>query len=171
ALDPAADLVPVLVEERDHRDGLIAVVQVGVPKVGLLVPEEHAQLTARDRLADVRDQRRVAVDVTAPVLRDHHRVLDLVDTAEELPLVVGQPRLRVVVLSAGPRIAHLGHVILPGQAFGEALGVEGNLELSHRVSPLLVVRLRARPLYTKSVYTQQGGEDSDGPDGKSLGTR
>src|SRR4030095_12161305 len=54
------------------------------------------------------------------------------DAAEEFLLVVGQHRLRVIVLGAGPGIAHLGHVVLPGQAFREALGVEGDLQLGHR---------------------------------------
>src|SRR5207249_8841570 len=82
-------------------------------------------------------------------------VLDLVDAAEELSLVVGQRRLRVVVLGAGPGVTHLGHIVLPGQAFGKALGIEGNLQLGHRVSPLLVFD------YGSPLYTKPGGEDSD----------
>src|SRR5437899_1798310 len=57
ALEPATDLVPVLVEEHDDRNGLIAVVQEGVPQVGFLVAEEDPQVAALHRLADVRDQR------------------------------------------------------------------------------------------------------------------
>src|SRR5437899_7817045 len=95
--------------------------------------------------------------VTTPVLGQHHRVLDLVDAAEELPLVVGQRRLRVIVFGPGPGVAHLGHVVLPGQAFGEALGVEGDLQLSHRVSPLLVFD------YGPLLYTKADGGDSDAP--------
>src|SRR5437867_12887758 len=61
ALDPAADLVPVPVEERDDRNGLIAVVEIGVAQIGFLVAEEDPELAARNRLADVREQRRVAM--------------------------------------------------------------------------------------------------------------
>src|SRR5881409_3213955 len=149
ALDPAADLVPVPVEERDDRNGLIALVEIGVAQIGFLVAEEDPELAARNRLADVREQRRVAMHVAAPVLGQHHGVLDPIDAAEELPLVVGQRRLRVVLLGARPGVGHLGHVVLPGQAFGKALGVDRNLQLGHRVSPLLMfdygvgVRLRA----------------------------
>src|SRR5215467_14006909 len=60
ALDPAADLVPVLVEERDDRNRLIAVVEIRVAKIGFLVAEEDSKLAARDRLADVGEQRRIA---------------------------------------------------------------------------------------------------------------
>src|SRR5207244_10904967 len=51
ALDPAADLVPVPVEERDDRNGLIAVVEIGVAQIGFLVAEEDPELAARNRLA------------------------------------------------------------------------------------------------------------------------
>src|SRR5437016_10766582 len=95
--------------------------------------------------------------VTTPVLGQHHRLLALVDAAVDLPLVVCQRRLRVVVFGPGPGVAHLGHVVLPGQAFGEALGVEGNLQLSHRVSPLLVFD------YGPLLYTKADGGDSDAP--------
>ena len=83
ALDPAADLVPVLVEEDDDGDGAVAVVEKEVGDVEVLVAEEHAQLAVRHGLADVGEDRRVAVHVAAPVLREHERVLDL---AERAPL-------------------------------------------------------------------------------------
>src|SRR3989454_9377875 len=103
--------------------------------------------------------------VTTPVLGQHHRVLDLVDAAEELPLVVGQRRLRVIVFGPGPGVAHLGHVVLPGQAFGKALGVEGDLQLGHRVSPLLVFD------YGPLLYTKALGRDSDAPARNVLTSR
>src|SRR5438552_217881 len=42
-LDPAAELVPVLVVEDEDRDGPIAVVQEAVRQVEILVAEEHAE--------------------------------------------------------------------------------------------------------------------------------
>src|SRR5262249_9751765 len=97
---------------------------------------EHPQVAARHRVADVRYERRVAVDVAAPVLGEHHRVLDLADTAEELPLVLGQSRFRVVFLGAGPGVAHLGHVVLPGHALLEALRAQGHPQWSHTPASL-----------------------------------
>src|SRR2546425_8637493 len=159
ALDPAPDLVPVLVEEDHDRDGLVAVVQEDVSQVGILVAEEHAQVAVRHRLADVGEQRRVTVDVPAPVLGQHQGVPNLADAAEELALVRGQRRLRVVVFGASPGVAHLGHVVLPGQAFGEALCVEGNLQLGHVVLSSVGVR-RPRHLYNKrGAEDRRGSED------------
>ncbi|HVC64928.1 MAG TPA: hypothetical protein VNF52_05570, partial [Candidatus Dormibacteraeota bacterium] len=101
ALEPATDLVPVLVEEDHHRDRLIAVVEEGVAQVRVLVAEEHAQLGPRHRLDDMGDQGGVAVHVAAPVLREHHDVLDPADAAEELALIVGQLGVGVVLLGLG----------------------------------------------------------------------
>src|SRR5262249_47174145 len=84
-------------------------------------------------LDDARDHGRVAVHVTAPVLTEHEHVLDLVDPAEELPLVLAERGLAVVLLRPGARVAHLGHVVLPGHAFREASGVQGNRQLGHVV--------------------------------------
>src|SRR5262249_45296689 len=131
ALHPAADLVPATVEEHDDRDGLVTVVEQRVAEVGLLVAEEHAQLGAGDGLDDVGDERRVAVDVAAPVLGGHDDVLDALHAAEELPLVVRELGLRVVLLGPGPGVAHLGHVVLPGHARLEPRVVHGDLALSH----------------------------------------
>src|SRR5439155_5208369 len=106
------------------------------------------------------------MDVAAPVFGEHNRVLHTAQAAEGLLLLGGQDGLGVVVLGAGPRIAHLGHVILPGQAFGEALGVEGNSELSHRVSPC-VGGSTARPdLYTpiRAVRTAMAGRGAASAD-------
>src|SRR5438309_1867818 len=148
ALVPAADLVPVLVEELHDRNRLVAVVQERVAQVGLLVAEEHAQLGARHRVDDVGDERRVAVDVAAPVLGEHHHVLDVADAAEELPLLRGELGLLVVVLGAGPGVAHLGHVVLPGQALGKPLRVQGDPQLSHVVLSFKVFD-RGAHLYTQ----------------------
>src|SRR6266540_2786007 len=147
--DPAPDLVPVLVEEHDDRDGAVAVVQEAVRQVEVLIAEEHAQLAVRHRLTDVREQRRVAVDISAPVLGEHQGVLDLADAAEELPLLLGQDRLGIVVLGAGPGVAHLGHVVLPRHARGEALRVQGNPQLAH-VALLWLGWRRRHYLYTKT---------------------
>src|SRR5262245_17103668 len=172
-LEPAADLVPVLVEEDHDRDGLIAVVQERVAQVGVLVAEEHAQVAALHRLADVGDQRRVAMDVAAPVLGEHHSVLHLVDGTEELPLFVGELGLRVVVLGLGPGVAHLGHIVLPRQAFGEAVRVQGDSQLGHLLTSGEVV--------LPPLYTNPGAEDSaprtwnmgrlDGGCGRTLNVR
>src|SRR5258705_116142 len=109
-------------------------------------------LGAQLRLDDVGDQGRVAVDVAAPVLREHHHVLDPADAGEELALLVGQLGVRVVRLGLGPRIAHLGHVVLPGLTGVEALLIEGNSELSH-VDPLFGVRLFGRYCLPPSIGT------------------
>src|SRR5215472_18370904 len=77
------------------------------------------------------------MNVTTPVLREHQRVAHLVDTIEELPLVIGQRRLLVVLFGSRLRVAHLGHVVLPGQPFGESLRIQGNRQLSHVLSPLV----------------------------------
>src|SRR5512137_35642 len=71
--------------------------------------------------------------VAAPVLGKHHDVLDAVDAAEELALLVGELGVGVVLLGAGPGVAHLGHVVLPGHPGGKALRVEGNRQLGHVV--------------------------------------
>src|SRR5947208_9967989 len=99
------------------------------------------------------------MDVAAPVFGEHHRVLHTAQAAEGLLLLGGQRGLGVVVLGAGPRIAHLGHVILPGQAFGEALGGEGDSELSHRVSPCVGGSTTRSALYTpiRAVRTAMAG--------------
>src|SRR3984893_16612736 len=133
ALHPAADLVPVLVEEHHHRDGLVAVVEEGVAQVRHLIAEEHPELGAGYRLDDVGDQGRVAVHVAAPVLGEHHHVFDPGRPGEELMLLVGELGVGVVLLGPGPGVAHLGHVVLPGQPGGKALRVEGNRQLSHVV--------------------------------------
>src|SRR6266511_1076168 len=78
--------------------------------------------------------------VAAPVLGEHHHVLDPVDGAAELALLVGPLGVGVVRLGLGPGVARLGHVVLPGLAGVEALLIEGNSELSH-VDPLFGVRL------------------------------
>src|SRR6266481_3710657 len=158
ALHPAADLVPVLVEEHHHRDGLVPVVEEGVAQVRHLVAEEHPQLGTGYRLADVGDQRRVAMHVAAPVLGEHHHVLDPGRPGEELLLLVGELGVGVVLLGAGPGVAHLGHVVLPGQPGGKALRVEGNRQLSHVVLASVRVMglgrcrlLRFRAVYCKSL--------------------
>jgi hypothetical protein len=73
------------------------------------------------------------VDVAAPVLGQHHRVLHLIDAAEELALVVGQRGLLIVLLGPLFRVAHLGHIVLPGQTLRKPLRIQGNLQLSHIV--------------------------------------
>src|SRR6185295_4644689 len=99
-----------------------------------------------------------AVDVAAPVLGEHHAVLDARDAAEELALLIGQHGLRAIVLGAGPRVAHLGHVVLPGQTGGEALGVQGNHELGHWGSPWWLEVHVANTIYTKPDPAARVGE-------------
>jgi len=142
------------VEEDHDGDGLVAVVEEGVSQIRVLIAEEHAQLTVRHRLRDVRDEGRIPVDVPAPVLGEHQHVRHLGDGAEELPLVLGQDRFRVVVLGAGPGVAHLGHVVLPGQAFGEALRVQGDSQLGHVVLSSVGVAVAA--IYTPNAEARTG---------------
>src|SRR6185369_15428854 len=161
-LEPAPDFVPVLVEEDDDGDGLVAVVQERVAQIGVRIAEEDAQLAAGHRLADVGDQWRVAVDVAAPVLGEHHAVLDAGDAAEELALLIGQHGLRAIVLGAGPRVAHLGHIVLPRHTGGEALGVQGNHELGH-LGVSLLVRGLLRQHYIHQTGPRRPGRRGGAP--------
>src|SRR6185437_12371651 len=151
-LHPAADLVPVLVEEHHHRDRLVAVVEEGVAQVRHLVAVEHPQLGAGNGVDNVGDERRVAVHVTAPVLGQHHHVLHAGDAAEKLPFVVGELGVGVVLLGPGAGVAHLRHVVLPGQPGGKALRVEGNHQLGH----VVLASVRGGGLVVTEVYYNGG---------------
>src|SRR5438094_8897723 len=95
----------------------------------MLDAQQHAHLGPRHGLDDARDHGRVAMDVAAPVLGQHEHVLDLSDSGKELALVIGQPRLGVVLLRAWIGVARLGQLVLPAQARSESLMLRGNSTL------------------------------------------
>ena len=88
-----------------------------------------------------------------PVLGQHHGVLDLGDAAEELRSSSVRPDFEKYS-GCAPWCRPSGPCSPSGQAFEKGY-VEGNLQLGHRVSPLLVFD------YGPLLYTKAEGRDSD----------
>src|SRR5262245_37270887 len=124
-LDEAGDLLHVLVEEREHRDGPVhALIEVLVHQLLVLVAEEDAQVDVGIALDHLGEHGDVVESVTAPVLGDDEHVellavlvegllvlgrdLDRLEELDELVLV--RPHLREVLVQRHPLLELLlGH--------------------------------------------------------------
>src|SRR3989337_2326025 len=121
-LQQSGDLVHVLVEEREDRDGAEhAFVEVLVHQVGVLVAQEYAGLDARVALDQLEEHGDVVERVAAPVLGDDH-TLELLAERLERFLVLGldldlPEELHERVLVG----AHLIEVLLDRHALREPL--------------------------------------------------